>query len=67
VLVVDDTVATGSINLSRNATRNAENGLIFTAPEVAETHEAAIARAGGRLRPARLSDMASACGKTFVR
>lgn len=43
VLVVDDTVATGSFNLSRNATRNAENSLVLAGAEVAETYADAIA------------------------
>ena len=38
VLVVDDTVATGSFNLSRNATRNAENSLIIAVPAVADAY-----------------------------
>jgi phosphatidylserine/phosphatidylglycerophosphate/cardiolipin synthase-like enzyme len=43
VLVVDDTVVTGSYNFSRSAELNAENVLLITSPALAETYAAAIA------------------------
>lgn len=42
VLVCDDTVATGSFNLSHNATRNAENAITITAPDTASQYHDAI-------------------------
>jgi phosphatidylserine/phosphatidylglycerophosphate/cardiolipin synthase-like enzyme len=42
VLVVDDVVVTGSFNLSRNATDNAENSLVFTSLALAHRYAAAI-------------------------
>jgi len=43
VLVLDQaTVATGSFNLSSNATRNAENSLVITDPATAHHYAAAI-------------------------
>lgn len=42
VLVCDQTVATGSFNLSRNATRNAENSITITSPTTAARYRDAI-------------------------
>lgn len=42
VLVCDDAVATGSFNLSLNATRNAENSLTSTSSDLADTYREAI-------------------------
>jgi phosphatidylserine/phosphatidylglycerophosphate/cardiolipin synthase-like enzyme len=42
VLVCDDTVITGSYNLSHSATANAENSLMIRDPELAERYDAYI-------------------------
>src|SRR5262245_36334692 len=42
ILVCDDTVVTGSYNLSRSATENAENVLAITDPELADRYSAYI-------------------------
>jgi phosphatidylserine/phosphatidylglycerophosphate/cardiolipin synthase-like enzyme len=42
VLVVDDTVITGSYNFSRSAEFNAENILFIESPPIAETYSAYI-------------------------
>jgi phosphatidylserine/phosphatidylglycerophosphate/cardiolipin synthase-like enzyme len=44
VLVCDDTVVTGSYNLSHSATENAENVLIVHDPELAEQYDTYITR-----------------------
>jgi len=50
VLVCDDTVITGSYNLSHSATENAENILMVTDPELAERYIAYIDGLGARYR-----------------
>jgi phosphatidylserine/phosphatidylglycerophosphate/cardiolipin synthase-like enzyme len=42
VLVCDDTVATGSFNLSHNAAGNAENSLTLQSPTLARRYHTAI-------------------------
>jgi phosphatidylserine/phosphatidylglycerophosphate/cardiolipin synthase-like enzyme len=42
VVLVDDTVITGSFNLSSSATQNAENVLMITDPALAEKYSAYI-------------------------
>ena len=48
ILVVDDTVITGSYNFSRNAETNAENVLFLTSPALAATYRATIAHLAQR-------------------
>lgn len=52
VLVVDDTVVTGSYNLSHSATENAENILQIRDPALAEQYVAYIDRLSSRYRKA---------------
>jgi phosphatidylserine/phosphatidylglycerophosphate/cardiolipin synthase-like enzyme len=42
VVVADDTVSTGSFNLSANATRNAENVLRITSGDLADQYAAYV-------------------------
>jgi phosphatidylserine/phosphatidylglycerophosphate/cardiolipin synthase-like enzyme len=51
VLVVDDTVITGSYNFSRSAMKNAENILFIESPALAESYSAYIDRLMERYAP----------------
>jgi phosphatidylserine/phosphatidylglycerophosphate/cardiolipin synthase-like enzyme len=52
VLIVDDTVITGSYNFSNHASSNAENILFIQSPAVAATYRAYVARLMRRYPPA---------------
>jgi phosphatidylserine/phosphatidylglycerophosphate/cardiolipin synthase-like enzyme len=52
VAVVDDTVITGSYNLSHSATENAENVLLIRDPGLADRYSAYIDQLVGRYRGA---------------
>ncbi len=52
VLVCDDTVITGSYNLSHSATENAENCLMIRDPALADRYSATIDRLAARYRDA---------------
>ena len=51
IIVVDDTVITGSYNFSRNAETNAENVLMLTGPTIAGDYRAYIRHLAGRYGP----------------
>jgi phosphatidylserine/phosphatidylglycerophosphate/cardiolipin synthase-like enzyme len=53
VVVVDDTVITGSYNLSHSATENAENVLFVTDKDLADCYSATIERLAKRYRASR--------------
>jgi phosphatidylserine/phosphatidylglycerophosphate/cardiolipin synthase-like enzyme len=50
VMVIDDTVLTGSYNFSRHAQKNAENSLMITSAPLAETYRKYITRITGMYR-----------------
>ena len=52
VIVVDDTVITGSYNYSVNAEGNAENILFIESPELARAYSAHVGRLVRRYPPA---------------
>jgi phosphatidylserine/phosphatidylglycerophosphate/cardiolipin synthase-like enzyme len=52
VVVADDTVSTGSFNLSTNATRNAENVLRLASADLAEQYAACVDGLVQRYNPA---------------
>jgi phosphatidylserine/phosphatidylglycerophosphate/cardiolipin synthase-like enzyme len=52
VVVADDAVITGSFNLSRSATENAENVVVIEDREIADRYSAYIDRLARRYRPA---------------
>ncbi|MEO5717863.1 MAG: phospholipase D-like domain-containing protein, partial [Chthoniobacterales bacterium] len=51
ILVIDDTVVTGSYNFSRSATLNAENILFITNAPLAERYSAYIDHLRQKYRP----------------
>jgi phosphatidylserine/phosphatidylglycerophosphate/cardiolipin synthase-like enzyme len=51
IIVVDDTVITGSHNFSRNAETNAENVLMLTSPQIASDYRAYIRHLAQRYGP----------------